>query len=285
MEAVKAVLARRDRLFDAVASSAGPGVLGGDGVARAADAAAGELPRSCRYDAVYRTLLPAVSQDAASPVVRDLCWALAANISRLRDGQSVAPGVFDPGESKVVVQFVAAARTFSRRTDGSPGFPVRYRARVLVGPGAPATLEVTWSSRFVAYFATQPRGLGFARRDKPGRHYLHYSTLVGMRAVSVVAPGARGPRITKSSCPAGLRKFNRAVTEMRYRAGFECPFGYDHHCHVCPKGQSSCPAAVRQLDLVEQVCTVCHSPSAHDVAWSSRVCVNCRATGRRSSES
>jgi hypothetical protein len=106
-----------------------------------------------------------------------------------------------------------------------------------------------------AYFAVRPGGLGFVRRtgDPGGRPYQHYSTLVGMRFGCGLSVDPKTGRHTLSAlrCPAGARAHNRALTEMRWRATFSCPFAFAHPCHACPKGQTSCPAACRPLDLVD----------------------------------
>jgi len=290
VESVKHVLARRDRLFDSIKSATDRGVvLGGAGVARAAEAAATVLPPGCKYSAVYKSLLACIAEKPDSAAVREVCWALAADPPALRADRVVGPGQLPPDEAEVVVQFLAATRVAGRPgAAAASGFLVRYRAQILVGPGAPHVFEFVWSSRFVSLFAGRTDGLGFrgrmrANRPAAGRAYRHYSTLVGMRAVLTVAPGPRGVEVRGAKCPGGLRGHNQSLTEMRYRNGFRCPFDYEHHCQFCPKGQASCPAAVRPRDLVVRACRACGREAEHDPAWDMTVCVGCRADGRRPS--
>lgn len=286
-ESVAVVLSRRDRLFDAVSSAAGPGVLGGDGVTRAAEAAAAELPKGCQYGAVYRTMSSAVAEDAASPRVRLLCWAMAADVESLRLGEPVRYGYLPPDPVEVVVQVIASDRVVYARDSGNSGggFPVKYRVKSLVGVGSPYEFDLVWSSKYVSFFATRQDGLGFAgrattHRPPTGKPYRHYSTLVGMRMVLTAAASDRGVKVTGSRCPQGLREYNSALTAMRWRDGFDCPFEYDHHCQACPKGQTSCPAACRPMDLVAGPCPGCGKEFDKDPFWGATCCPSCNKSGR-----
>lgn len=282
MENVKTVLDRRDRLYDAVVSAAGRAVSDGESAARAAEAAFERLPPNCKYDAVFRTFVAATGSES----LKDWCWALAADTASLRAGRPVAPGVLPPGTSEVVVQFLASARRPSR-PGKADGYPVVYRVKSLVGPGAPQQFEFVWSSKYVAFFASRADGLGFRGRahphkpPPPGHPYRHPDTLVGMRAILEVSSGDRGVEVAGCRCPDGLRDVNRALTAMRWRDNFACPYSYEHHCQACPKGQESCPAACRPKDLEVKPCPSCGRPEAQfDPAWGPP-CVECRARGKK----
>lgn len=300
-EAIAAVFARRDRVLAAVLTAIGGTPLDSAAADRAAAAAVRELPARCRYDAVYRSLtalvVPPTSLAPVDPTtLRAWAWALAGNVPALRAGTAVYPPALPGRPTRVPVQVMAAHRfPDGRAAPGATpaGFRVRYRLLVLAGPGCPLTANVTWSSRYVAYLATHPHGPGFAgRRDlarppRPGatarrRPYRHYATLVGMR-LSVelsVDPDGR-PRAAHARCPAAFRAAAVALTAMRWRDGFACPFSFAHPCHQCPKGQASCPAACRPADLVDRPCVGCGRTAPFDPYWADRVCVRCAQLGKK----
>lgn len=289
-----AVAARRGRVLAAV----GPHVAGpvdGGAAGRAAQAAVRVLPSGCQYGAVYRSLLPLIGTTPDAAVVRRLAWAIAADSASLRAGRPVWPAAVPRDPAPAVLQILATRRLpdFAGRPDPAGGFRVRCRLRISVGRGAPAEFDVVWGSRYIHYLAVHPTGLGFARPprgagrgdDRPvvGRPYQHYETLVGMLVRASVRTDADArPAVDAVRCPPGLAAFNRALTEMRWRATFACPFGYTHPCHACPKGQPSCPAACRPLDLVTGPCRGCGRADAEaDPYWAAGVCRRCDAAGKR----
>ena len=287
MESVKAVFKRRDRLFDSLRTVIGHDIFDGNGIGRLAEAVMKVLPTGCQYDAVYQSFTPLIGMPPNDKTIRDLCWALAGNIKLLRAGTAIKLGKIPATPTSVIGQFLAS-RKMPSKADRA-GFPIRYRILILSGPGTATRFECTLSSRYIAYFATRPDGLGFAGRrhaaNKHGRHYHHFSTLVGMRVILSIRAHEHGIAICGLRCSSSLRAYNQNLTEMRWRNGFTCPFDYDHHCHQCPKGQNSCPASCHSVDYVTQVCPVCHTESLYDPAWSSSVCIRCGSLGRRNKSS
>jgi hypothetical protein len=284
VESVTPVLARRDRLVAAFSSAlANEEALDPGAVPRVTAALVGALPRGVAYGAVFRTVSALAGPRPDAATVRAWSWALAANLPALRAGEPVTPGRFVP-DRRVTVQ-VTAGRRLNRRPGAEPA--ARYRGRVVVGPGTPADVEWTWSLRFVGFFAARPGGLGFERRgtaERPNPHpYEHYSTLMGMRFTAEIDTASGRPRLEDCACPGGLCKQNRRLIAMRRRRGWVCPFQYAHPCHQCPKGQASCPAAVRRADLVRAVCSRCAADFTYDPAWPPPTCSNCTdRKGRRS---
>lgn len=257
------------------------------------------LPEDIPLSAVYRSLAAAAAIHpgrALSQIeLRDLAWALAGDTKGLKAGRAVYPPEISAEASDALVQVLACRRLPPGRGEEPDGFRVRYRGRVLAGRGTPAVFEWVWSSKFVSFLARRPDGLGFAPRGKAGRPYQHHSTLVGMRfkaslyreAGRFAATGSGRVRLESIRCPGSLRAFNQALTEMRLRTTFACPFGYSHACHTCPKGQKtpsgdpSCPAACRPTDLETKPCPACQRPDAEfDPAWPSTVCAHCQAKGK-----
>jgi len=284
MQTVNLVVKRRNRLIDILKSSAGCDFLSGDSINAAAEAAITVLPKGCKYDAVYRSLLPLLAKHADDDV-RKVCWSLAADVESLRAGLPVAPGRLPNEPTELVVQVVANRRMPSKRASNG-NFPVLFRVQSMVGFGAPHRFDFVCSSKFLSYLATQPNGIGYAGRPKfghapQGRPYKSFRTYVGMRFAATVLAQDKRASVTKFRCSGAMREFNRKVMEMRWRQGFTCPFGFTHHCHDCPKGQNSCPAAVRPLDLVDQLCPACTAMAPHDPFWNQNVCVTCASKGRK----
>ena len=267
-----------------VTAETDPGVvIDGDCVSRMAGAVLNKLPKGCHYSAIHKSLLPLVGKLPDHKELRDKCWSIAANIPALKSGQSVSTAI-PVSKTPVVIQFLAASRIGQRRV--GKGFPVRYRARVIIGPSAPTVLEFVWSSAYVQYLATRPDGFGFAGRvtlNKPtkGRAYQHHTLLVGMRTVVVISIQDFKLKVDGFKCTSSLRKYNESLTEMRWRNGFTCPYNYTHPCQQCHHGQTDCPAAVRPLTLIRKVCDVCGKDENHDPVWSTKNCMNCTQNRRR----
>ncbi len=275
-----AVARRRDRVAAAITGTLGPT---GFDAARAAEAALRILPARVDYSAVYRSLLPLAGPTVSPATIREASWAVAGDIPGLRSGRPVYPPTLPGTPTKVVIQFLAARRVPPRGPADDP--KTRYRVRVVSGRGCPLVIEVTWPDRFVRYRAVHPTGLGFARPPRgnrtpgPGRPFHHPDTLVGMlaRVTLEVDPRDGKPKLSDVRGTDAFRTYNRALTELRWRAGgFRCPFNFTHHCHDCLKGQASCPAAVRPLDVIPMPCGVCHTPDAPtDPAWPGIPCIKC----------
>lgn len=284
MEPVETVLARRDRLATALAAevAAGGAALTGPACARLAEAALKALPPGARYDAAYRSACALLGTAPTPQVLNEFSWALAGGVALLRAGTPAYPPQLPREPAPAVLRVAACRRLPAFRKDDLSKTRVRYRGRVVSGPGTPLVVEWAWTAGFVGYLASRPDGLGFARFGKGGRPYQHYSTLVGMRLAAELSAGPDGrPVLGAVWCTPSLQGFNRALTEMRFRSTFTCPFAFTHPCHHCPKGQGSCPAAVRPLDLVERRCPGCGQESQFDPAWPAEQCVRCAQSGRK----
>lgn len=280
------VVGRRDRLAALLlAESAG----GFDGAAagRVTDAALAFLPTGVRYDTLYRSLVAVFGDRLAPDRAKEVAWAIAGNTQTLRAGVPAYPPTLPQKATPAAIQVVAVRRMDQGKKRRTPtpgdGFRVRLRLRVLYGAACPTVFEVTWGSKFVAFVAG--RVLGFTKPARPGRQtqapsigrpYQHYSTTTGLRFSADLTAGPDGkPALTNLRCGPSFKAHNRALTEMRWRATFACPFAFTHPCHQCPKGQASCPAACRPLDLIPLPCPRCRDRGAADPTWSRLACVHC----------
>jgi hypothetical protein len=278
-ESLKTVFTRRDRAFNAVwLYLSGIDRVDANSVARTAEIVLSEFPVRCRYDAVFRTLSVLIGTTPDHTVIRDLLWAAASNIDILRRGDPIVAHRISTDPTDVTIQVLAAIRLQKSREPAA-----RFRGRIIAGPGCPARIEWNWSLRFVAYIASRPDGLGFSRpthnyKPSTGHRYQHFSTLVGMRFIAAVGILDGRIKVTTVRCPGGLRSHNETLTAMRWRDNFVCPFAFAHPCHVCPKGQNSCPAACHPLDLIDRLCSVCAEPYAADPSWETQSCPKCRST-------
>jgi hypothetical protein len=260
-------------------------VIDGPALGRMTDAVVKLLPQDCEYDTVFKSLTPFLGSKLDLGALRDAAWALAANLPLLKKQVAPYPARVTAEPHPVTVQVLAARRLPAKKAADS--FPVLYRGRIIKGFGCPLVFEWQWSSKFIAYKANRPDGFGFHRPEfnKPqtGRAYQHFSTLVGMRFAADLSAAEDGKKVLADvRCGAALREHNRALTEMRFRATFACPFELTHPCHHCPKGQASCPAACHPADYVTKVCGGCGKEAEHDEYWRLGVCTRCAGEGRRS---
>lgn len=277
-----AVAKRRDRVAAAVTGAIGPR---GFDPARAAEAALAHLPPGVDYSAVYRSLLP-LGTSPSPATIREAAWAIAADLGSLRAKTPVYPPSVPAAATPVFVQFMAARRVYSKRSDDET--KTRYRVRVVQGRAAPISFDVVWADRLIRYRAIHPTGLGFSRPPRGERPakvgafmYQHPDTLVGMLAKAdlLADPKEGRPKLDNVRGTPSIRAYNMALTAMRARQTFTCPFSFPfpaHPCHRCPKGQTSCPAAVRPSDLVVAACSTCRvSDGLADPAWTGNPCVKC----------
>lgn len=272
------VFRTRDRVHKAVTAALERGaVVDGFQLARATDAALSALPKRAKYDAVFRSLSALSGVVPTADQLRTLSWALSADREALFDGRPVTPGRLAAG-TEVLIQ-VTATHKFVRFGTNEPA--AQFRGKVLSGPGAPTDTDWRWSLRFVAYVASNPDGLGFDRKQKPNaRHYRHYSTLFGMRFATTLKDVNGRIGVDSVRCPPVERDRNRQLIDMRLRRGFDCPLDYEHHCDLCPKGQSTCPAACRTADLIDRPCERCGVTFGFDPAWPP-VCDRCSGAKRK----
>ena len=276
MEGVDAVLARRDRLLEAVAAAfaSGPAETA---LARAVDTAAVVLPRGTSHSAVYRSLAHLAGRAPPRTDLRDVCWALAADVPALRVDRPVWPPVLRDGAPALFQ--VVAARAAPRR----PGADLRVRLRLkaVAGTGAPAETEVTWASRFLQYaaqtvfgFCRPPRRPDPNRPAPQGPRYVHYLQVVSCRFRGTPEERDGRREIGALACPPAAVQWNRALGDMRARTTCACPFAYTHPCQECRKGRDECPAACRPLTLVDDPCPGCGRVATLDKAWGG-LCRTC----------
>jgi len=195
-------------------------------------------------------------------VLRDTLWRLSGNIRRLRDGHFVPPWHVQLEKEWMPAQVVAYQPEKSTR--GKIGG--RYTLRILAGTACPLMVRKFWPRRFARYIAL---GAGYTRR---GGEYVmgDISELVNLRLwlridPELCRPGA--PSFDEVGCTAGLLSWNRDLIKKRFRRGFVCPRGYDHHCYKCPVGYLECPAATHKetIDVEEEAGSDRDGPIGDDV--------------------
>lgn len=251
-----------------------------EAIRRAVEGILPVLPKSCRYDAIYRSLLPLLGARPDFSLLRRVAGAMAGDLASLRRGRPVWPPHIDPEAHTVTVQVLAARRVAEFRPGRSLGFPVLYRLRIVKGVGVGAEVDIRLSSRFIQYLAIRPNGLGFARPPRGDklpkyRAYQHFETMVGMLVRLELSMEEGKPKVDNLRCTGALLAYNRALTEMRWRSTFPCPFRYDHACHQCPKGQESCPAATHPVDYQNRMCPSCLETEEFDPFWGDGICRRC----------
>lgn len=284
------IIGRRDRVLAAVTGANPPPTWDGPAISNVAAAVLGVLPPKVQYSAVYRSFLPLIGTSPDRQLLRRVAHAIAGDVETLRADKPVWPLALPTSPTEVTFQVVAARRLPPPKNvpAGVSGFQIRYRVRVVAGPGCPLEADTVWSSKYVRYVACHPDGLGFQARARPGvqakgRPYQHYATLVGMIArADLSRPEAAKVKLDNVRCSDSLRDYNRALTEMRWRSTFACPGSFTHPCHDCDRGQDACPAACHPQTLTHlTACPACGRSALTDPYWASGVCTRCDADGKR----
>jgi hypothetical protein len=268
---VEAAIKRRDRLLAAVAPVYEPGtVVDGFVVSRLTEKLASVLSADVSHSALYRTVLSLLNTTPTRDKIKNLCWAVAADLGSLKEDRPTFPASFD--ETRPVTVQVWATRYIKFRSEGSVGL----KGRVVLGPGTPADLTWSWPARFVSFLATRPvDGLGMDRKPAEGsRPYLNYATLYGMRLSARVTFEDGRVSLKDVRSTGSQRDRNTSLIDMRLRRTMPCPFSYEHHCHLCPKNATECPAACRKETPTERPCLRCGTTFMSDPSWES-VCSAC----------
>lgn len=171
-----------------------------------------------------------------------LTWRLAGNVVRLQEGISAPPWHVQTELEWVPVQvFDWRADKSSRGKNGGT-----FAMRVLAGTACPLRLTTFWPTGFCKFIA---RRAGYTSR-RSGMPFCHISELVNLRLWVQLDPTKSqpgSPGFWEVSCSAGLRGWNRAIIDKRFRKdGFRCPYNYDWQCFKCPVGYLECPAATHR---------------------------------------
>lgn len=207
-----------------------------------------ELPQT-KYDAVYDSCRHVVGVVLTENMALKLCWRLAGNIARLRDGIAVPEW-----EQQLQYEFVpvkvldfAEEETAKRKPGG------RFKLRALAGTPVPEVFSVFWPKGLCAMIAARA---GYTRfRPTP---YTHMSELVGLRLMVEMDPklchdGRVGVRSV--ICTPSMVQYNKGLIGKRFRrikkTAWPCPYGYDHACYSCFVGYDQCPAATHPYTRAE----------------------------------
>jgi len=277
---------RRDKILAALRPF-GRIPLDGLSVGRAVEDLLKVLPKGVPYSAVFRSINSLIGSVADPQVLKDVAWSMAVNVKQLKKNEVVWPPAIPTHPTTVSLQVLAAKRLPMRVKAQGQGFPIKYRMKIVSGPGSPLTVDTRFSSRFVSYLACRPQGFGFSRpprgnRPATGRPYQHYSTLVGMLLKADISVDSEGKtKIENFRCTPSFIEYNRALIEMRWRSTFDCPFGFAHPCHQCSKGQESCKVATHPKDHKIKMCPQCMENEEFDAYWVEPVCMKCSLKPRK----
>lgn len=175
------------------------------------------------------------------PVGYTLCWRLAGNLDKLKEGTAVPPWFTQEVEEWLPVQVLAWQPGLNVR-----GKPINnYTLRVLAGSACTITTTAAWPTGFVRMIARQ---IGFTQR-RGKMPYQHPSEFVQLRLRILADPARSKPGqlgFWEVSGGAGLTRWNKEILAMRARINFTCPEGYTHQCYRCPMGYDNCEIAVHR---------------------------------------
>lgn len=208
-----------------------------------------------------------------------LCWRLAGNWERLRDGRPTPP-VEQLCESHwAPLECTQAVFPAWQERGGQRCLGVQMTWRVLSGLACPMEVERYWTVREADYLGEVV--LGFARR-RGALRMLDKSEIFGMRCFAWLdAERSQLGRLwfrQIASCPAFL-DYNRDKMRLRARQGWDCPERYEHDCFVCHRGRESCPASTHSLDYQVRFCPGCQREWWFDADPRRRAthCIRCQS--------
>lgn len=209
-------------------------------------------------------------------LLHELAWRLAGNMDRLRTSRVVNAWSNQEGVEWVPLQVVATRYEIKKRQGSKFGRAGRtMRFAILAGSPCPMQITQWWSNEKIDVVAY---AVGFKR--KPPMYKADHSELMSLRFLGLIDPArsTREPGFFHVSCPTSFLEYNRAVIRQRRRIRFQCPQGYEHHCHVCPHGARSCEAAVHPEDYEWKSCTACGKESWFDTdpAFVNDYCIHCQ---------
>jgi len=204
------------------------------------------LPGKIARQVLFESIRDMAGQIADLPTLKRLCWRLAANVPRLKCGESIPAWTVQRVSEWAPAQVMTCVKgvnAFNR-----PGGT--YRIRILAGRPASMLIMKFWTSNLAAYFG---RNMGYSRL----RPLRDISELVNLRLMLYLEPEFSWdePGFRHIECPDNLLKWNRKIIGFRYRkvgrTDWPCPRNYIHPCHDCHVGYVDCPAATHPHTLEE----------------------------------
>jgi hypothetical protein len=229
------------------------------------------LPPKVSPQAVRASLYPLAGQVFSEAVLQEYSWRLAANVSRLRDGQAVLSWTSQTEKEWVPVCFIDAKRSVNHKDQ----WGYSYGLRIMGGSPAPMEIRKFYTSRSAAILAGE---LGFSSRGP--LTYKDDRELVGTYCLVELDPeySRRGrPSFYHIRVPSVLLKYNRELIRCRLRTPgvFDCPKDYTHYCFECEVGYRECPCGVHRSTYVARPCPHCKRPGWFDPDREENECVDC----------
>jgi hypothetical protein len=238
------IYALRDKLVEFTLRNYNEKTLAGDTLSNLALRLSRRMPGRIDRDVLFESIRDLAGQVAEQPMLKRLCWRLAANIIRLQEGESIPAWNVQRVSEWVPAQVMTCVK--STNSFGMPGGD--YRIRILGGYPASMVIMKFWTASLASYFG---RNMGY-NRLRPLRDI---SELVNLRLMLYLEPDLSWdePGFRHIECPPNMLKWNRKIIGYRYRkAGrgdWPCPRHFIHPCHDCYVGYVDCPAATHPHTL------------------------------------
>lgn len=226
-------------------------------------------------DAVAETLRVYVGETLTEELCVQLCWRIAGNIDKLKQGLPVRPWVGQVVSEWMPLQIL---RVRPVRRFGNISYECTFK--VLAGSACPMQVMRYMSRAALKYIA---RKVGFSKLS--GAYpYRHVEDLTGLRLLGqFTAADIRDgqPSFREIACPASMAKWNRdQYISVRTRK-LPCPSKFNHTCAKCAYGTDRCAYAVHPVTYMLGHCLECSNQSAvFDPTDTGSLCVACAVKHR-----
>jgi hypothetical protein len=246
-------------------------VLTGDSFAQFVNDVGQLLGGSVNPRVLEESCMPVLGKEMTRSRLNAFSLRIATNIKRLRQGEVCRPWTRQIEDEWAPVEILRCWPGRNRKGDQGSHFQFLVLAGTPVGFG----MFRFWTQTQCHYIG---RELGFSGRKN--RPLLHPSYMVRMRFSALFEPrlSLERPGFHKVRMTSGLARYNEPLMLGRFYREPGCkPRNYEHACHVCYLGYSSCPLATHPLDYKQEICDRCADPKAwHDPADEELdMCVRC----------
>ena len=229
------------------------------------------LPSGIPLDTKYESMRYLAGVELSADRINDLSWRLAGNTDLLKEGVPVRPWTTQHSEEWVPLQILKA---IPRRNTGER-FGCMFCFQVLAGTSCPLQVYRFWGND-ACYAISQHIGFTPHWLSYPYKHPAH---LVGMRFYALVEPNLcrEHPGFFRVESTPSFEAHNKAILKYRVKQphAAHCPRGFEHECHKCIIGYTSCPGGTHKEDYVEGVCPNCGPDQWFDPEAGSDLCVAC----------
>ena len=249
------------------------------------------LPKQVPWDIVFESVRYMVGQQMTGDLLREACWRLAGNVTRLKQHRAVQPWVVQRHLEWVPAKIDRVTLRRGGRRGAELGHEFLFQ--VLGGTCCPANLTQWWSlkkQRHMAKFRDHKgHGFHFSRRGSdnataiPKYRYFNAHQLVKLRCMLLIDPDfcdEDGPGFREIGFTSALSAWNIEQLKRRARldAKHTCPMNFPRSspCHKCPIGLDRCNAATHSATYVFKLCKKCGKEEYHDPAdRAHEICARC----------